>query len=140
MMLYDHEALYERNLLVGFSWLIVLAVSLNALGGIAVSMALKCGRPPCTLCPPCTPCTHGARRTRRTPSTLCPLCTLTLHAHSARPLCTPTLHAHSARPLCMLCTRARPRYADNIQKTFAVGISIVLNCLVRGRSTGPCAS
>lgn len=114
MMLYDHEALYERNLLVGFSWLIVLAVSLNALGGIAVSMALKCARPArpaCTLCPPCTRRTHGARRT------LCPPCTRRTR-----------------------CTRAPPRYADNIQKTFAVGISIVLNCLVRGCSKGPCAS
>ena len=63
MMLYDHEALYERNLLVGFSRVIWLAVSLNALGGIAVSMALKCVDPPCARC---TLCTRRTRRTRRT--------------------------------------------------------------------------
>ena len=45
-----------------------------------------------------------------------------------------------ARVLARSPVRAPPRYADNIQKTFAVGISIVLNCLVSGCSKGPCAS
>ena len=84
MMLYDHDALYERNLLVGFSWLIVLAVSLNALGGIAVSMALKCARP--------RPPTLHALHPRHAPHA--PHALLTLHARSARSLCT----------LCSLCT------------------------------------
>ena len=69
MMLYDHEALYERNLLVGFSRVIWLAVSLNALGGIAVSMALKCVGPPCARCTRCTRYTLCALYTR------CTLCT-----------------------------------------------------------------
>ena len=60
MLAFDHEAARARTLLVGFRPVVWLAISLSALGGIAVSMALK--------------------------------------------------------------------YADNIQKTFAVGISIVLNC------------
>ena len=63
MMLYDHEALYARNLLVGFSRVIWLAVSLNALGGIAVSMALKCVGPPCTRCTRCARCARCTRRT-----------------------------------------------------------------------------
>ena len=111
MMLYDHEALYERNLLVGFSRVIWLAVSLNALGGIAVSMALKCVDPPCIAAPaaPAAPAAHAAS------------------AAPAAPSAPSTPAAPSA-----------PRYADNIQKTFAVGISIVLNCLVRGRSKGLC--
>jgi hypothetical protein len=130
MLLYDHEALYARNLMVGFSGLIWLAVSLNALGGIAVSMALKCVGPSCAHHAPAVPAAllHRYR----------------VHTHPAPPRCTPA--AHPLRPLrplhtrCARCTPAapttahplRPRYADNIQKTFAVGISIVLNCLVRG--------
>ena len=62
MLVYDYRAWRESTLFVGFQPVVWLAISLSALGGIAVSMALK--------------------------------------------------------------------YADNIQKTFAVGISIVLNCVV----------
>ena len=56
----DYDALVGGGWLIGFNWVAWLAVALNALGGIVVSMTLK--------------------------------------------------------------------YADNIQKTFAVGVSIVLNC------------
>eukprot|EP00967_Tisochrysis_lutea_P060509 scaffold77405_cov32-Tisochrysis_lutea.AAC.1 len=62
MCVYDYRALLDGGLMVGFNEVVWVAVCLNAVGGIAVSMALK--------------------------------------------------------------------YADNILKTFAVGISIVLNALV----------
>eukprot|EP00316_Scyphosphaera_apsteinii_P015812 CAMPEP_0119303044 /NCGR_PEP_ID=MMETSP1333-20130426/4539_1 /TAXON_ID=418940 /ORGANISM="Scyphosphaera apsteinii, Strain RCC1455" /LENGTH=391 /DNA_ID=CAMNT_0007305605 /DNA_START=228 /DNA_END=1403 /DNA_ORIENTATION=+ len=60
MLLYDRDTIQRGEMLSGFNSMAWLAVILNAIGGIAVSMALK--------------------------------------------------------------------YADNIQKTFAVGVSIVLNC------------
>lgn len=68
MLAFDHQAARERTLLVGFRPVVWLAIALSALGGIAVSMALK--------------------------------------------------------------------YADNIQKTFAVGISIVLNCALSAAFLG----
>eukprot|EP00966_Prymnesium_polylepis_P327543 7383415-Prymnesium_polylepis.1 len=41
MCVYDFDALRTGNLLVGFNWWAWLAVLLNAVGGVAVSMALK---------------------------------------------------------------------------------------------------
>ena len=99
MVGYDARALLSGDLLRGFgrgwAW---LTVALSALGGIAVSMALKCA---CTA--EATEKTHPQTHT---------------HTHTHTPLAQPRTHPPPP-------TR---RYADNILKTFAVGCSIVLNC------------
>ena len=46
MLVYDWRAMLAGHLLIGFNGWAWLTVALSALGGIAVSMALKCAPPP----------------------------------------------------------------------------------------------
>lgn len=138
MLAYDYTALANGQLLVGFNAWAWLTVALSAVGGIAVSMALKCARMHKLRRPTPRPLANQFDMRMRIPSDFLWRGTLHLRPPASfwcfLPCSYPPAMLLNCPPVDLALLGAR--YADNILKTFAVGISIVLNCAISSAFLG----
>ena len=122
LMLADRALIHSQGPLVGFTPLVWMVVLLKAFGGLLVAAVVKCAAPRRHFPPSSANCWSRP--------TLPPARTL----HSTRPSLasgTPCIAPRSAGdPLPTVTCHAYCRYADNVLKTYATAIAIVLTCII----------